>query len=292
MDVGRVDVDGPDRRYGMAYTAFGRADAARTIICVHGLTRNSRDFDVLAQALAGDARVICPDIVGRGRSDWLDDPEHYSLPTYVSHMSQLIAHLGVSRVDWIGTSMGGLIGMVVAAQEGSPVDRLVLNDVGPLVPKAALARIGVYLGLALIFPTLAELEAHLRQIHAPFGPLTDAQWAHLARHSARARPDGQVVLNYDPEIAVPFRTAMPEDVDLWSFWDQIRCPVQVLRGAMSDLLLKETAIEMTRRGPETTLVEFDGVGHAPALLDDIQIRVVRDWLTLRHRTCRRSGGRP
>ncbi len=284
MDIGRVNVEGPDRRYGLNYTAFGRADAARTIICVHGLTRNSRDFDALARALADDdARVVCPDIVGRGRSEWLDDPEHYALPTYASHMSQLIAHLGVSKVDWIGTSMGGLIGMVIAAQEGSPIDRLVLNDVGPLVPKAALARIGVYLGLALTFPTLAELEAHLRQIHAPFGPLTDAQWAHLARHSARTRPDGQVVLNYDPEIAVPFRTAMPEDVDLWSFWDQIRCPVQVLRGAMSDLLLKEIAVEMTGRGPKTTLVEFDGIGHAPALMDEAQIRVVKDWLAWRSR---------
>ncbi|MGI9434490.1 MAG: alpha/beta fold hydrolase, partial [Geminicoccaceae bacterium] len=187
MEVAAIDVNGPDRRYRMAYTAFGNPQASRTVICVHGLTRNGRDFDALAKALAADMRVVCPDVVGRGRSEWLDDPSAYGVPTYAGHILELIQHLGVPSVGWIGTSMGGLIGMAVAAMEASPIDRLVLNDVGPFIPKASLERIGTYLGLDLVFDDLGALETHLRQIHAPFGPLSDDQWAHLAQFSARTR---------------------------------------------------------------------------------------------------------
>ena len=291
MDQGTLEVDGPDRRYSLAYTTFGKpgagrvpgaggvSDADRAIICVHGLTRNGRDFDALARALADKAFVVCPDVVGRGQSDWLDDPKDYAVPTYAGHMLQLIKHLGVSEVDWIGTSMGGLIGMGVAAMEDNPIRRLVLNDVGPFIPKSAIERIGTYLGLELVFDNRAALEAHLRQIHAPFGPLSDEQWAHLAEHSTKQRADGKVVLGYDPKIAEPFKTADPvEDLDLWPLFENIRCPTLVLRGGDSDLLLEETARQMTETGPMADLVTIDGVGHAPALMAPDQVETIEGWL--------------
>ncbi len=279
MEQRTLEVDGPDRRYSLAYTTFGRSGSHRTIICVHGLTRNGRDFDVLASALADRAFVVCPDVVGRGRSDWLDDPKDYAVPTYAGHMLQLIQHLGVSEVDWIGTSMGGLIGMGIAAMEDSPIRRLVLNDVGPFIPKSALERIGTYLGLELVFDDMAALEAHLRQVHAPFGPLSDEQWAHLAEHSASRRADGKVVLGYDPKIAEPFKTADPaQDLDLWPIFEGIRCPTLVMRGGESDLLLEETARRMTETGPKADLVTIDGVGHAPALMAPDQIEAIKSWL--------------
>jgi pimeloyl-ACP methyl ester carboxylesterase len=249
------------------------------VVCVHGLTRNGRDFDHLARVLAGDRRVICPDIAGRGLSDPLTDPEHYALPTYVAHMVQLLSRLGLDEVDWVGTSMGGLIGMGVAAMEASPIRRLVLNDIGPFLPKLALQRINSYLGLDLRFASLDALEAHLREIHAGFGPLTDAEWRHLAEYSAARREDGRFGLNYDQRLGQPMKTGPIEDVDLWPVWDQIRCPVLVLRGISSDLLLAETAAEMTRRGPRAEVVEVDGTGHAPALMAKDQIAIVRSWLS-------------
>ena len=278
MHIGRIEVEGPDRRYALSYTDWGARDAARTVVCVHGLTRNGRDFDHLAAVLSAHARVICPDVVGRGRSDRLDDPKHYALPTYVGHMLQFVDRLGLGPVDWVGTSMGGLIGMGVAAAEQSPIRRLVLNDVGPFLPKAALSRIDTYLGMARDFADVDAIETHLREVHAMFGPLTDAQWRHLAEHGARPRPDGRLDLAFDPRVREAFEEGGLDDVDLWPLWDRIRCPVLVLRGADSDLLLPETAREMTGRGPGAELVELEGIGHAPALMAEDQIATVRDWL--------------
>ena len=278
MEMRRLHVEGPDGRYALSYADWGDPAAGRTIICVHGLTRNGRDFDHLATVLAQGARVLCPDVVGRGRSDPLREAQHYALPTYIAHMLQFVRQLELEEVDWVGTSMGGLIGMGVAASEGSPIRRLVINDIGPFLPKPALERINTYLGRDLRFEDLAALESHLREVHAPFGPLTDAQWLHLATHSARTMPGGRLGLAYDQRLAEPMRTGPVEDVDLWPVWDQIRCPVLVLRGTESDLLLAETAREMTERGPKAELVEFEGVGHAPALMAEDQIRVVRAWL--------------
>ena len=277
MEIRRIQVEGPDGNYGVSYAEWGKPDAARTIICAHGLTRNGRDFDHLATVLQDDARVICPDIVGRGLSDPLADPEHYALPTYVAHMLQMLDKLELQEVDWVGTSMGGLIGMGVAAS-GAPIRRLVLNDIGPFIPKAALERINMYLGLSLSFATLEALEAHLREIHAGFGPLSDAEWRHLAEHSASRREDGTFRLSYDQRLGEPMKRGPIEDADLWPVWDQIHCPVLVLRGAQSDLLLAATAEEMTRRGPGAEVVEIDGTGHAPALMAKDQIEIVRDWL--------------
>jgi pimeloyl-ACP methyl ester carboxylesterase len=278
MDIRRVQVEGPDGSYGLSYAEWGRADAARTVVCVHGLTRNGRDFDHLAAVLQNRARVICPDMVGRGLSDPLGDPEYYALPTYVAHMLQMIDKLDLREVDWVGTSMGGLIGMGVAAS-GAPIRRLVLNDIGPFIPKTALERINMYLGLSLSFASLEALEAHLREIHAGFGALSDAEWRHLAEHSASRREDGTFRLSYDQRLGEPMKRGPIEDVDLWPVWEQIRCPVLVLRGVQSDLLLAQIAAEMTRRGPRAEVVEIDGTGHAPALMAKDQIEIVRDWLT-------------
>ena len=261
----------------IAYVEWGAADAPRTVVCAHGLTRNGRDFDRLASVLAQRWRVACPDVVGRGRSDWLADPAGYGYPQYLADMAALIARLDVAAVDWVGTSMGGLIGMMLAAQPNSPIRRLVVNDVGPLVPKAAVERIAAYVGLNPSFESVGELEAHLRKVHEPFGALTDADWRHLALQGYRRLENGRFAPAYDPGIAAGFRGAL-EDVDLWPVWVAITCPGLVLRGARSDLLLAATAAEMTRRGPGATLVEIPEAGHAPALMSAEQIAIVRDWL--------------
>jgi len=278
MDLCQLYVEGQGGRYALGYADWGDPASGRTIVCVHGLTRNGRDFDHLAAVLAQDARVLCPDVVGRGRSDPLGQAADYAIPTYVVHMLQFIRQQGLEQVDWIGTSMGGLIGMGVAASEDSPVRRLVLNDIGPFLPKAALERINTYLGRDLRFADLRELETHLREVHAGFGPLTDEQWRHLAAHSACSYPDGRLGLAYDQRLGDPMRHGPIEDVDLWPVWDRIRCPVLLIRGQKSDLLTPETAAEMTRRGPCAELVEIEGVGHAPALMAEEQIEIVRGWL--------------
>lgn len=266
----------------MAYTEWGPERSERTLVCVHGLGRNGRDFDVIAAALADEGwRVISPDVVGRGRSGRLVDPKRYALPQYLSDMTALIARLEVETVDWLGTSMGGLIGMQLAAFADSPIDRLVLNDVGPFLPKAALERIGSYVGENPRFPDRRAAEAWLRQTYAPFGRLTDAHWAHLAEHSFVPAPEGGLALHYDPGIAVSFQEAPIRDVDLWPVWDQIRRPTLVLRGAESDLLTEATANEMTQRGPKPLVLTFPDCGHAPALMDEDQIRAVKGWLSKR-----------
>ncbi|MBI5440451.1 MAG: alpha/beta hydrolase [Deltaproteobacteria bacterium] len=268
---------GPHGFHRLSYAESGRA-VGRPVVCVHGLTRNARDFEDLAAALSPERRVVCPDMPGRGRSEWLSHPLDYSYPVYLSDLNALIARLDVGEVDWVGTSMGGILGMMLAAQPGSPVRRLVLNDIGPFVPAAALARIASYVGAAPGFRSLGELETYLRVIHAPFGPLTGREWARVAERSAERLPSGGYRLCYDPSIAVPLRLAPPSDVDLWSVWEAVTCPVLVLRGAESDVLTSETAKEMKRRGPRARVVEFGGVGHAPALMAADQVGVVRDWL--------------
>jgi pimeloyl-ACP methyl ester carboxylesterase len=262
----------------LAYTEWPGPPGARTVLCVHGLTRNGRDFDFLASALSDQFRVVCPDVAGRGRSEWLSHPADYGYPLYIADMATLIARLDVDSVDWVGTSMGGLIGMLMAGTPGAPIRRMVMNDVGPLVAKAGLDRIATYVGGDPSFDDLAGLEAHLRRVCASFGPLTDEQWRHLATHSARAKPDGSLGLAYDPRIADPFKGPPLGDVNLWPSWDVLRCPTLVIRGAESDLLTRADAEEMTRRGPKAQLIELPGIGHAPALMAADQIAVIRDFL--------------
>jgi pimeloyl-ACP methyl ester carboxylesterase len=252
-------------------------DAPR-LIAMHGLTRNGRDFDAVARAASDRFHVVCPDVVGRGKSGWLPDGALYSYPQYLGDAVALIARIAAGPVDWLGTSMGGLVGMMLAAQPLTPIRRLILNDVGPFVPKASLERIGAYVGEDPRFADMAELEAYLRRVYADFGDLSDADWAHMARHSARSRPDGGYGPAYDPAIADAFRAGPIADVDLWPIWERIRCPVLILRGARSDLLLPKTAARMAASRPNVCLVEFPDCGHAPALMNGEQVGAIRDWL--------------
>ncbi len=277
----RVQCMSPYGLHRMAYVQWGEADNPRVLICVHGLTRCSRDFDELARALCQHYRVVCPDVVGRGRSDRLRVADGYAVPQYASDMLTLIARLDVESVDWVGTSMGGLIGMAIAAQPESPIRRLLLNDVGPVITAESLARIGEYIGRAPRFASIEEAEQLIRMVSAPFGPLSDAQWRHLTVHSTRPTEDGGFEMAYDPAIAEPFRKALQtskEDIDLWPLYEAIKAPTMVMRGALSDLLRLDTALEMTRRGPRAQLAQIAGVGHAPMMMDELQIGVVRDFL--------------
>ncbi len=264
----------------MAFDEWGDPGAP-PVVCVHGLTRNGRDFDALAAALAGSYRVICPDLPGRGHSDWLDDPILYQAQHYVTALAHLLAWIG-RDVAWVGTSLGGICGMIVAAMDGSPVNRLVLNDIGPFMPAPALARIRDYMvasgdsPLMQRFPDIEAIERHVRFIHAPFGPLSDAQWAQLATSSARALPDGRFAMHYDPRIAEPLRGHEPADVDMWAFWERIRVPRMVIRGETSDILLPETLARMEASGAEAFEVPL--TGHAPALIDPLQIEAIRTFL--------------
>ena len=263
----------------MGYLEWGDPRSERVLLCVHGLTRCARDFDRLALAMSDRYRVICPDVAGRGESEWLADPMLYQLPQYLSDMVTLVARLDVEEVHWVGTSMGGLIGMALAAQANTPVGRLVINDAGPVVTRVSLERIGSYLGAAPACPDLVSAENYVRAINAPFGPHSDAEWRFLTEIVMRRNGDGSFRFHYDPRLAEPFRKLMPEkDLELWPLWDAIRCPTLVLRGAQSDLLTKETAAQMAERGPKAKVVELAGVGHAPTLLHADQIKVVRDFL--------------
>jgi pimeloyl-ACP methyl ester carboxylesterase len=297
---------GPNGFHRVAYTDWGDPANPHVVLCVHGLSRNSRDFDFFADSLSRDCRVVCMDVVGRGDSDWLEEKSDYSFSTYLSDAAALVARVtkptprgfagrwrrrtDATRLDWVGTSMGGLIGMLLAAKRGSPIRRLVLNDVGPFVPWNALFRLKGGIGRRHAFASQDEGRAWLREACAGFGPLTEAQWEHLLEHGLRELEDGGWALRYDPAIGgggtLPAR-ADPElplgpdflrGIDLWSTWNAVECPVLVLRGADSDVLLERTVDEMRRRKPALESLEFARVGHAPALFDDEQIGAVRKFL--------------
>ncbi len=274
----------------IAYTEWGEPANPHVVLCVHGLARNSRDFDFLAAALEPECRVLCMDVAGRGDSEWLENKSEYTFSTYQADAAAMLSRATApaerrwfakapaeAKVDWVGTSMGGLIGMFLAAKRNSPIRRLVLNDVGALIPWR--------------FSDLGEVEAYLRKVCEPFGPLTDAQWKHMAEHGAR-RDDGSQsspwILSYDPAIGeglhghvdreFPLGPDLLRGIDLWNVWGKIDCPVLVLRGADSEVLLKKTLDEMQRRKPDLEVAEFPGVGHAPALMSADQISVVRRFL--------------
>ena len=259
----------------LRWAEWGPADGT-PVVCVHGLTRTGRDFDTLARVLAEDGRrVICPDMPGRGLSSWLPDGNLYGIPTYLAVLAPLLAGLG--RYDWVGTSMGGLVGMALASLPGHGLGRLVLNDVGAQIPAAALAGIGAYLGAVQDFPHVAALEAHLRLIHAGFGTLSPAEWRHLAETSMRMTPAGRIALHYDPAIATPMQAEPATDVVLWPLWEKLDCPMLLLRGESSPLLTTGTAERMASKAG-VTLVTIPGCGHAPALMDPAQTGLIRDFL--------------
>jgi pimeloyl-ACP methyl ester carboxylesterase len=298
----------PGGFHRIAYLDWGRHGAPHVVVCVHGLSRNSRDFDVLARDLARDCRVVCPDVVGRGDSEWLADKGDYSFSTYLSDAAALIARItapappvsfgtlrstrkaaGPAQIDWVGTSMGGLIGMLLAAKRGSPIRRLVLNDVGAFISWGSLYRLKGYVAGGGEFRSLADVEAYLRDACAPFGPLTDAQWRHLAEHSAAPGGDGRFHLRYDPAIGDTMRVSAPDPelplgpnflagIDLWSTWAELRCPTLILRGADSEVLSRETVARMQALRPGVEVLELPGVGHAPALMSYDQIAAIREFL--------------
>ena len=294
----------PDGGHRMAYWQWGDPQAGHLIVCVHGLSRQGRDFDVLAQALLARTdhplRVVCPDVVGRGRSDWLKDPMGYQLPQYVGDtlalLSQLQTQAPIAIFDWVGTSMGGLIGLAIcgtpqlapdpgkgAAVLPARVRALVLNDVGPAIQWQALQRIGTYLGNTGHFDSLQQAADAMWSISTSFGPHTPEQWLAFSRAMVRELPEGGFTLHYDPAIAVPFRTVNEEsaaqgEAALWQLYDQIHARVLITRGADSDLLARDTALAMTRRGPKARLVEFEGVGHAPTFIADNQVEAVASFL--------------
>lgn len=266
----------------MAYWECGDPANPRVLVCVHGLSRQGRDFDTLAQALSQTYRVVCPDVVGRGRSDWLADPSGYAIPAYVSDMVTLLARLNAKEVDWVGTSMGGLIGLGLAALPNSPLRRLVLNDVGPSIEYASLQRIGLYLGAPAHWASLDEAADALWAISQSFGPHSREQWLALTRPQLKADGDG-FKPHYDPAIAVPFKLITQEmaqagEAMLWRAYDSLRLPTLLLRGADSDLLSHNTALAMTQRGPQARLVEFAGVGHAPTLIQPEQVQAITEFL--------------
>lgn len=272
----------PSGIHRMAYVDWGEPDNPNVLVCVHGLTRVGRDFDRLARAMTDRYRVICPDVVGRGRSDWLKDAGGYSVPQYVADMVTLIARLDVESVHWLGTSMGGLIGMALAGQPGSPITRLVLNDVGPKINPEAVARIGEYVGKPMRFATLEEATDYITLISLGFGLRNRDEWREITQSVLKPDGDGYT-LHYDLKLALPIKATTPEiaaagEAALWKFYDQIRCPTLVVRGESSDLLSRETAKAMSERGPHATLAEFAGVGHAPMFFDPAQIATVREFL--------------
>lgn len=287
----------PQGQHRMAYWRWGDAKAQRVVVCVHGLTRQGRDFDRLAQALvarsAEPLQVICPDVVGRGRSEWLSDPMAYQIPQYASDMLTLLARVnmatdaGLVSLDWVGTSMGGLLGMVLAGQPGLPlplpIGRLVLNDVGPAIAWASVQRMQQYVGQYGQYRDLDEAAAAMWALSQGFGPVPADVWREMSSHMVRAGSDGAMTLHYDPAIGTPVRGLTPEaatagEAALWAVYDQIQARTLLIRGAQSDLLLPETAQAMTERGPRAQLETWADCGHAPTLTSDAQIEVVSQFL--------------
>lgn len=270
----------------MAYKEWGDPQNPKVLVCVHGLTRVSDDFDKLAQELCQTYRVVCPDVVGRGRSDWLKNPQLYRIPQYVSDMvtllARVLANTGEEKVDWFGTSMGGLIGIALASLPDSPVRKLILNDISPTLDPVAIKRIGDYVGQVVRFQTFDEAVKFIRDI-SPFGPHSDEEWHKLASDVLRQDKDGLWIRHYDLGLALPVQSATPETMKgdeamLWGAYDAIKCPTLLVRGGQSDLLTEQTAQAMTQRGPKAKLVEFDGVGHAPTFIHADQIAVAKDFL--------------
>ena len=276
----------PRKARQIAYTDWGDPKNPHVVICVHGLTRNCRDFDYLAHALKSECRVIAVDVAGRGRSDWLEQACAYNFPPlYLSDATSLIAHIQAQyntkiTLDWVGISMGGLIGMILSIQPQTrtTIRKLIMSDIGPLIPATALRRISDYVGLDPRFDTFEAFKAYMKKISVPFGPLTDAQWNHMAIYSMQKYEDGTYGFRYDPRIGTSLKGFEIKDIDLWQQWDQVTVPTLVLRGAESDLLSVDTAAQMKMRGPKAQIVELPGIGHAPTIMNEQQIQIVRNFI--------------
>lgn len=306
-DLHRLSLPASETReaHDLAYAIWGLGSDKPTLVCVHGLTRNGRDFDFLAQAMCGGIseqgeahsggersdggvpphyQVLCPDMPGRGKSDWLKNTQHYTQDTYLADTLALLEHHGISQVDWVGTSMGGILGMRIAAERPGIIRKLVLNDLGAVIPLAGLERINRYVGITPNFPSREAADAYLRTTFASFGITREEHWQHMLEHSFTRTENGEYQLAYDPGILDPMRDAAKNlafqaDTLLWPWWDQITCPVLVIRGEQSDILTTETVEEMVHRHPETSALTIPKVGHAPSLMEEDQIQAIREWLT-------------
>ena len=263
----------------MAVHEWGDEKNARVVICTHGLSRNGRDFDVLADALARDYRVLCPDVPGRGESDWFASAEHYTLPHFIQAMNAMLTEFGVQTYDWVGTSMGGLIGMVIAATPSSKMRRFVINDIGPFIERASLDRIAGYVGKTPLFPTYMALFEALQPINATFGPLTDEQKHHMVKTSVQQRADGQWEFKTDPKIGDAFRAGLKQTAaDMWPLWGAIKQPMLILRGVNSDLLSAATLEKMVTTHPDARAITIADTGHAPMIMDESTINAVKQFL--------------
>lgn len=261
----------------VAYREWGDQRNPKVLICAHGLTRNSHDFDMIAEALQEEWRVVCPDLPGRGASDWLPATTAYEFPAYLGVMNALLAHVGGESVAWLGTSLGGLLGMLLAAQSNAPIERLILNDIGPVIPRKAVIRVLQAVGGRPTFATAAEAETWFRSGMTTFGPLTDEQWRHVATHGVRQLADGRLGLHYDPRIADGAADPPTADIALWPNWDVLGCSVLTIRGAQSDFLSAETVAAMKSRGPGCEELVVAHTGHAPMLMDAATIGAVAGW---------------
>lgn len=267
----------------MAVHEWGDKKSSRVVICVHGLSRNGRDFDVLAEALASDFRVLCPDVPGRGESDWFASAEHYTIPHYVQAMNAMLTGFGVQTYDWVGTSMGGLIGIMMASSSsgstGSKMRRFVINDIGPVIERVSLDRIASYVGKTPLFPNYMALFEAVQPINATFGPLTDEQKHHMVKTSVQERPDGQWEFKTDPKIGDAFRAGLKlTATDMWPLWDAIKQPMLILRGVNSDLLSAATLEKMVATHPDARAITIAHTGHAPMIMDEPTINAVKQFL--------------
>lgn len=285
-----------DGYYRIAYTEWGNSEArGSTVICVHGLTRNGRDFDALANYLSAQGHhVFCPDVVGRGDSSWLKDSNHYNFDRYVMDLNVLISRTGASQVDWIGTSMGGIIGIMMASLPNSPIRKLILNDVGPQVPLHSLWQMAKYIGKDPKFTSKEQAKKHYKTIYAEFGNLSDEQWDQFTDNSVSEKSPGVFTSKYDPNIH-EFKFKWQDvkelfynphkalegiffDVDLWALWRKVKCPVFVIRGAHSKLLLPEHIKKMQKMHSRVEVFEVQDAGHAPALLEPEHHEKIQAWL--------------
>lgn len=264
--------------HSLAYTDWGDIENPDILICSHGLTRNKHDFDALAKKLSIKRRVVCFDLPGRGESSWLNNKLAYDYNQYTIDALMIIARTGVNKVSWLGTSMGGLLGMALASLENSPIKQLILNDVGPFIPKSALMRIADYVGNPPCFDTTSELDKYIRTIYAGFGELTNEQWEHIVRYGQRVLDSGQFTLNYDPGIAQAFKSKPLEDIDLWPVWNNIQQRTLVIHGMNSDLLERSTTKKMIETHVKSELLEIQNTAHSPALMNNTDINAIERWL--------------
>ena len=275
-----------DLERDIAYTEWGDPENPKVLLCVHGLTRNGRDFDRLAEAMAADYRVICPDVVGRGKSQWLSNPVGYNYHTDVMDLLHFVDSLDVPEVDWVGTSMGGLIAMMLLDRRPGLISSLVLNDIGAYIPAESLQRISKYVGVMPEFIDLASAERHMRKAYAPFGIEHDSDWEYFTKHSVRQLPNGKYTLAYDPAIAHSTFKLMPgmpiPAFVAWDLWMRIQPErILVIHGEESDILHPDVTAQMKSLRTDTEVVTFAGIGHAPALVDPAHITTIKDWLNRR-----------